>query len=96
MVKVKNANNLDEMVALMNEGGSDLITASGDAFASRKGVCQDYSQIMIACLRSIGIPAGYVSGLLRTTPPVGKPRLEGADAMHAWVMAWCGPEVGWV
>ena len=71
-------------------------TAPEDAFALRKGVCQDYSQIMIACLRSIGIPAGYVSGLLRTTPPTGKPRLEGADAMHAWVMAWCGPEVGWV
>ncbi len=71
-------------------------TAPEAAFALRKGVCQDYSQIMIACLRSIGIPAGYVSGLLRTTPPFGKPRLEGADAMHAWVMVWCGPEVGWV
>jgi transglutaminase-like putative cysteine protease len=51
---------------------------------------------MIACLRGIGIPAGYVSGFLRTTPPPGQPRLEGADAMHAWVRAWCGMETGWV
>ena len=71
-------------------------TPPEEAFALRKGVCQDYSQIMIACLRSIGIPAGYVSGLIRTTPPPGKPRLEGADAMHAWVMVWCGPNCGWV
>ena len=47
-------------------------------------------------MRGIGIPAGYVSGFLRTTPPKGRPRLEGADAMHAWVRAWCGPEMGWV
>ena len=47
---------------------------------------------MIACLRGIGIPAGYVSGFLRTIPPPGRPRLEGADAMHAWVRAWCGAD----
>jgi transglutaminase-like putative cysteine protease len=51
---------------------------------------------MIACLRGVGVPAGYVSGFLRTNPPPGKPRLEGADAMHAWVRAWCGWESGWV
>jgi transglutaminase-like putative cysteine protease len=51
---------------------------------------------MIAGLRSIGVPAGYVSGFLRTTPPKGQPRLEGADAMHAWVRAWCGKEGGGV
>ena len=45
---------------------------------------------MIACLRGVGIPAGYVCGFLRTNPPPGQPRLEGADAMHAWVRAWCG------
>ena len=44
----------------------------------------------------IGIPAGYVSGFLRTNPPPGKPRLEGADAMHAWVRAWCGWQTGWI
>ena len=42
------------------------------------------------------MPAGYVSGFLRTEPPKGKPRLEGADAMHAWVQAWCGSEAGWI
>jgi len=67
-----------------------------EAFARRRGVCQDYSHIMIACLRGIGVPAGYVSGYLRTNPPPGRPRLEGADAMHAWVRAWCGAEMGWV
>ncbi|MCB1383657.1 MAG: transglutaminase family protein [Notoacmeibacter sp.] len=66
------------------------------AFAKKRGVCQDYTHITIAALRSLGIPAGYVSGLLRTIPPKGGERLEGADAMHAWVMVWCGNEMGWV
>ena len=74
---------------------TNVDTPAADAFAARRGVCQDYSHIMIACLRALGIPAGYVSGYLRTTPPPGKKRLEGADAMHAWVQAWCGPEAGW-
>ena len=47
-------------------------------------------------LRGLGLPAGYVSGLIRTVPPPGRPRLEGADAMHAWVMAWVGGAAGWV
>ena len=67
-----------------------------EAFHGRRGVCQDFSHIMIACLRGIGIPAGYVSGFLRTTPPPGKKRLEGADAMHAWVRIWCGSQIGWM
>ena len=71
-------------------------TPMAEAFAARHGVCQDFSHIMVACLREIGVPAGYVSGFLRTTPPPGRPRLEGADAMHAWVTAWCGVETGWV
>lgn len=71
-------------------------TPISEAFRKRHGVCQDFSQIMISALRSLGIPAGYVSGFLRTLPPPGKPRLEGADAMHAWVCAWCGPDTGWV
>ncbi|OZA04570.1 MAG: transglutaminase [Rhodobacterales bacterium 17-64-5] len=66
------------------------------AFALKRGVCQDFAQIMIAGLRSLGIPAAYVAGFLRTLPPPGKPRLEGADAMHAWVRAWAGSEVGWI
>ena len=71
-------------------------TPAGEAFRARGGVCQDFTHVMITALRSLGIPSGYVSGLLRTIPPAGKPRLEGADAMHAWVSAWCGPEAGWV
>ena len=75
---------------------TDVDTPTEEAFARRHGVCQDFAQIMIACLRGIGIPAGYVSGFLRTNPPPGKPRLEGADAMHAWVRAWCGWQTGWI
>lgn len=71
-------------------------TLAREAFERRRGVCQDFAQIMIAMLRGLGIPAGYVSGFLRTDPPKGQPRLEGADAMHAWVRAWCGREMGWV
>ena len=71
-------------------------TPAAEAFAARHGVCQDFTHIMIIALRSLGIPAGYVSGYLRTLPPPGEERLEGADAMHAWVSAWCGPGVGWV
>jgi transglutaminase-like putative cysteine protease len=75
---------------------TEVSTTPLAAFRVRRGVCQDFSHIMIACLRGLGIPAGYVSGLLRTTPPEGQARLEGADAMHAWVRAWCGSEMGWV
>lgn len=71
-------------------------TDAAVAFAKRRGVCQDLSHIMILALRSLGIPAGYVSGFLRTLPPPGRPRLEGVDAMHAWVKAWCGPDQGWI
>jgi transglutaminase-like putative cysteine protease len=71
-------------------------TPPAEAFARRHGVCQDFAQVMIACLRGLGIPAAYVSGFLRTVPPAGQPRLEGADAMHAWVRVWCGFEAGWI
>ena len=71
-------------------------TPMEEAFAARRGVCQDFTHIMISCLRSVGIPAGYVSGFLRTVPPPGQPRMEGADAMHAWVRAWCGSDMGWI
>ncbi|WP_246737804.1 MULTISPECIES: transglutaminase family protein [Rhizobium] len=67
-----------------------------DAFRLQRGVCQDFTHVMILALRSLGIPAGYVSGFLRTIPPPGKERLEGADAMHAWVRVWCGKTIGWV
>ena len=56
----------------------------------RRGVCQDFAHLQIACLRSLGLPAGYISGYLRTLPSPGLPRLVGADASHAWCSAWCG------
>lgn len=66
------------------------------AFINRRGVCQDFAHVMIVAARAHGIPAGYVSGYLRTRPPPGQERLVGADAMHAWVALWCGEELGWV
>lgn len=75
---------------------TDVDTPAEAAFRLRKGVCQDFTHVMIAGLRALGIPAGYVSGYLRTLPPPGKPRLVGADAMHAWVRVWCGPIAGWM
>ena len=71
-------------------------TTPREAFRLKRGVCQDFSHVMIIALRSLGIPAGYVSGFLRTIPPPGKERLEGADAMHAWVRIWCGETAGWI
>lgn len=71
-------------------------TPPHEAFAKRGGVCQDFAQIMLSGLRAAGLPAAYVSGYLRTLPPPGQPRLVGADATHAWVLLWCGPDLGWV
>jgi transglutaminase-like putative cysteine protease len=72
------------------------VTTPLDAvFEHRRGVCQDFAQLMIACLRSAGVPARYVSGYIVTEPPPGRPRLVGADASHAWVAAWC-PGAGWI
>lgn len=75
---------------------TDVETKPAEAFALRKGVCQDFAHVMIAGLRGLDIPAGYVSGFLRTIPPPGQARLEGADAMHAWVRVWCGTQTGWL
>lgn len=75
---------------------TDVDTTPMQAFTQKKGVCQDFAHVMIAGLRGVGIPAAYVSGFLRTIPPKGKPRLEGADAMHAWVRVWCGQHDGWI
>ena len=90
--------------ALMHHIHTDMVYASGstavntpvhDALRQRQGVCQDFAHLMIGCLRSLGLPARYVSGYLMTHPPEGQPRLVGADASHAWVQVYA-PEVGWV
>jgi transglutaminase-like putative cysteine protease len=73
-----------------------ISTPLKEVFEKRHGVCQDFAHVMIAGLRGLGLPAGYVSGYLRTYPPAGKPRLQGADATHAWVTVWCGEELGWI
>jgi transglutaminase-like putative cysteine protease len=75
---------------------TQVSTPVTEAFRQRTGVCQDFAQIMIAGLRGLGLPAAYVSGYLRTIPPPGKPRLQGADATHAWVSVWTGAENGWI
>lgn len=79
-----------------DQEATDVSTPAAAAFESRRGVCQDFVHIMISGLRGLGLPAAYVSGYLRTIPPPGQPRLEGADATHAWVSLWCGPDRGWI
>ena len=66
-----------------------------ETFLKRRGVCQDFAHFQIACLRSQGLPARYVSGYLETDPPPGQPKLRGADASHAWVSFFC-PGLGWL
>ena len=73
-----------------------ISTPLDEVFEKRHGVCQDFAHVMIAGLRGLGLPAAYVSGYLRTIPPPGKARLQGADATHAWVSLWCGEELGWI
>jgi transglutaminase-like putative cysteine protease len=72
-----------------------VTTSVDEVLAQRSGVCQDFAHVMIACLRSHGLPARYVSGYLLTQPPPGRPRLLGADVSHAWVAAY-SPHHGWV
>ena len=72
-----------------------VATPVEEVWAKRRGVCQDFAHICIACVRSLGLPARYVSGYLRTYPAAGRQRLVGADASHAWFSVYC-PQVGWV
>lgn len=74
---------------------TDVATPLSEVWKQRRGVCQDFAHVMIVCLRSMGVPARYVSGYLRTVPPLGQERLQGADASHAWVSVFC-PVNGWV
>jgi transglutaminase-like putative cysteine protease len=72
-----------------------VATPLADVFRSRRGVCQDFAHLEIACLRSLGLSARYISGYLGTAPPQDKPRLVGADASHAWLAVYCHG-VGWI
>lgn len=76
-------------------GFTTVNTPVESVLKSRKGVCQDFAHLMIACLRNMGLPARYVSGYLETFPPPGKEKLVGSDASHAWVAIYF-PEIGWV
>lgn len=76
-------------------GATSAETLPVTSFANKRGVCQDFAHVMLACLRSLRLPARYVSGYLRTHPVEGKTRLQGADASHAWVSIW-DPVFGWV
>jgi transglutaminase-like putative cysteine protease len=76
-------------------GATTVTTTPPMSFALRRGVCQDFAHVMISGLRGLGLPAAYVSGYLRTVPRAGAARLAGADAMHAWVLVWCGAQAGW-
>ncbi len=81
---------------IYDSDATDVSTPANEAFKAKRGVCQDFAHIMISALKGLGLPAGYVSGYLRTIPPEGQPRLEGADATHAWVRLWCGDRDGWI
>jgi transglutaminase-like putative cysteine protease len=72
-----------------------VATPLEEVYRTRRGVCQDFAHFQVACLRSIGLPARYVSGYLETNPPDGQPRLAGSDASHAWVSYFC-PALGWM
>lgn len=74
---------------------TDVSTPITDVLHRRRGVCQDFSHLALACLRTMRIAARYVSGYILTKPPAGVPRLAGADASHAWISVW-SPEFGWV
>lgn len=70
-------------------------TAVAEVLVQRHGVCQDFAHLAIACLRSLGLPARYVSGYLETVAPPHQPRLQGADSSHAWFAVYV-PGLGWI
>lgn len=73
---------------------SDVATPVGEVLKHKRGVCQDFAHLAIACLRSLGFPAAYVSGYLETLPPPGQVKMVGADASHAWFAVY-SPGEGW-
>ncbi|MEI9960095.1 MAG: transglutaminase family protein [Limisphaerales bacterium] len=80
---------------IFDSKATTIATPLEEVLEKRRGVCQDFAHLGIACLRSLGLPARYVSGYLRTHPPEGKERLVGVDASHAWFSIFC-PGIGWV
>lgn len=76
-------------------GVTTITTPVHEVFAARTGVCQDFAHLQLACLRSLGLPARYVSGYLLTHPPPGVEKRVGADESHAWVAVYC-PVHGYV
>ncbi len=78
-----------------NPHATTVATPVEEVLNKRAGVCQDFAHLMVTALRSVGLVVRYVSGYIETLPPPGQPRLVGADASHAWVSLWCGPELGW-
>ncbi|WP_321850172.1 transglutaminase family protein [Pseudomonas paraveronii] len=74
---------------------TQVATPLVEVLERRRGVCQDFAHLMLACLRSRGLAARYISGYLLTQPPPGQPRMIGADASHAWISVYC-PVLGWV
>lgn len=74
---------------------TDISTPISVVLRKKRGVCQDFAHLTLACLRAHGVPARYVSGYILTRPPPGQPKLQGADASHAWVSVW-SPETDWV
>ena len=76
-------------------GFSTIATPLRDVIAHKRGVCQDFAHFAIACLRSMGVAARYVSGYIETIPPEGKEKLVGVDASHAWFSIYV-PQRGWM
>lgn len=72
-----------------------IVTPLSEVFKNKRGVCQDFAHLMLACLRGLGLPARYVSGYLETLPPPGQVKLQGADASHAWLAVYA-PGIGWI
>ncbi len=76
-------------------GFSDITTPVEEIFEAKKGVCQDFAQFAISALRTIGLPAKYMSGYIETLPPEGEEKLFGIDASHAWFSLYI-PNAGWI
>lgn len=78
-----------------DRNATDVHTSVGESFERRRGVCQDFAHVLVGGVRSMGVPARYVSGYLRTVPKRGQVKVSGSDESHAWASVYCGP-AGWV